>query len=267
MTILIRNIKLTVEYDGTNFKGWQRQDGLLTVQGEIEKALFNLTQRKHDLTVAGRTDKGVHAKAQVCNFATESSLRLISFLDGLNRYLPEQIAILKVEEVDKEFNARFSARGRHYEYYILNRRPKSAINAGKVTVIKENLDFAKMQEASKYLLGEHDFSSFRSADCQAKSPITEIYKFDLEQYKQNGEVMIKATIHGRAFLHNMIRIVMGSLLQVGLGKKQPIYIKQVIEAKSRDSAAPTLSPHGLYFTGVDYEKVEIIDYEPKKATE
>ena len=247
-----RNIKLTIEYDGSNFHGYQFQDGLRTVQGEIEKALFNLTQKEHRTVVAGRTDKGVHATAQVCNFITDSKLRLISFLDGLNRFLPDDVAIQRVEEVDLNFNARFSAKARFYEYNLINRRTKSAIQNKRVTVYKNPLDLERMKKAASYLIGEHDFSSFRATQCQAKSPITEIYSINLEKVEEKEGSIIRVKIHGRSFLHNMIRIIMGTLVEIGRGEKEPEFMLEVLNAKDRTKAGATLHPEGLYFTGVDY---------------
>ncbi|MCP4355567.1 MAG: tRNA pseudouridine(38-40) synthase TruA [Proteobacteria bacterium] len=248
-----KNIKLTIEYDGSGFHGYQFQETLRTVQGEIEKALFSLTQKEHRLVVAGRTDKGVHATAQVCSFVTDSKLQLIAFLDGLNRFLPNDIAIRKVEEVDLEFNARFSARARFYEYNLVNRRMKSAIQNKRVTVYKYPLDLEKMKQAAEFLVGEHDFSSFRAARCQAKSPITELYSIDLEEIEEKEGTVIRAKIHGRSFLHNMIRIIMGTLVEIGRGELEPEFMLEILNAKDRTKAGVTLHPDGLYFTGVDYE--------------
>jgi tRNA pseudouridine38-40 synthase len=266
---LTRNIKLTIEYDGSNYFGFQYQkDGLLTIQGEIEKALEKLTTKQHTIIVAGRTDKGVHARAQVCNFITECNYPMIAFLDGLNRFLPKDIAVIKAEDVSLDFNSRFSARARKYEYYILNRRAKSAIHHKRITLIKEPLDIEKMQQAANLLVGEHDFSSFRAAACQAKSPITNIYSIKLEKQNFGDDVVIKTSIHGRAFLHNMVRIIMGTLVEVGMHRQPIEYAKQALEAKNRDAAGITLAPHGLFFVGVDYNdngklNHDVYDYEPK----
>jgi len=261
-----RNIKLTIEYDGSKFHGYQYQDeGLRTIQGEIEKALFSLTQKEHTLIVAGRTDRGVHATAQVCNFFTESNLKLISFLDGLNRYLPNDIAICKVEDVDLDFNARFSARGRFYEYYMMNRRMKTAIQNKRMTIYKYPLDIEKMKKATEYLIGEHNFSSFRASQCQAKGPVTEIYSIDIEEIEQKEGTVIRTKVHGRAFLHNMIRIIMGTLVEIGRGEKEPEFMLEVLNAKDRKAAGATLHSDGLYFTGVDYQNNhEIYSFEPRQ---
>lgn len=265
---MTRNIKLTIEYNGNGFHGFQRQDGLVTIQGEIEKALKNITQKDHTIVVAGRTDKGVHATAQVCHFITESKLNLIAFLDGLNSYLPAEIAIVKAEHVSDDFNARFSARARSYEYYILNRRSRSAIHSKKMTLIKDVLDVDRMQKAADLLVGYHDFSSFRASACQAKSPITEIYSIKLETEKFGNDLVIKTSIHGRAFLHNMVRIIMGTLVEIGSGKKPIEYAKEALEAKDRKQASATLAPDGLFFVKVDYndngkQNHEVFDSQPK----
>jgi len=247
-----RNIKLTIEYDGSKFHGFQWQNNLRTIQEEIEKAIFNLTQTEHRIIVAGRTDRGVHATAQVCNFITESKLKIICFLDGLNRYLPEDIAIRKVEEVDLDFNSRFSAESRFYEYYLLNRRSKSAIQNKRMTVYKYPLDIEKMKKALTFLEGRHDFSSFRASECQAKGPVTELYSIKLEEIVQKEGHIIKVSIHGRSFLHNMIRIIMGTLIEIGRSDKPAEFMLEVLNAKDRKKAGATLAPDGLYFTKVDY---------------
>ncbi len=265
-----RNIKLTIEYDGSKYFGFQLQKkpALPTIQEELEKALFELTKQKHTVIVAGRTDKGVHARAQVVNFITEVRHPLIAFLDGLNRFLPDDISVSRAEDVDLDFHARFSARGRKYEYYILNRRPKTALMHDKVTVIKEPLDMEKMQQAADFLIGAHDYSSFRAAACQAKTPNTEIYSIKLEKEEFGNDTIIKASIHGRAFLHNMVRIIMGTLVEVGMHREPIEFAKTALEAKHRDAAGPTLKPYGLFFVDVDYKdngklNYEIYDYEPK----
>ena len=264
---MTRNIKLTVEYDGSRFFGFQRQNGLITIQGEIEKALKDLTSLDHTIIVAGRTDKGVHATSQVCNFHTECKYPLIAFLDGLNKFLPNDVAIVKAEHVDDKFNARFSARSRKYEYYILNRRAKSAVHHKRITRVKDPLDFDKMQEAANLLVGEHDFSSFRASACQAKTPVTELYSIKLENVKFGDDLIIKANIHGRAFLHNMVRIIMGTLVEIGAGKEPVEFAKNALEAADRTKAGPTLAPDGLFFVGVDYKdngelNHKVYDFQP-----
>lgn len=269
-----RNIKLTIEYDGSNYFGFQlqKEPALPTIQEEIEKALLILTKQKQSVIVAGRTDKGVHARAQVCNFITDCKYPLIAFLDGLNRFLPDDIAVTKAEDVDLDFHARFSARGRKYEYYILNRRSKSAIHNKRATIIREPLDIDKMQQAANFLIGAHDYSSFRASACQAKTPNTEIYSIKLEKEFYGDDVMIKVSIHGRAFLHNMVRIIMGTLVEIGMHREPIEFAKNALEAKNRDAAGPTLKPFGLFFVGVDYNdnnKInhEIYNYEPKIKAE
>jgi tRNA pseudouridine38-40 synthase len=265
--ILARNIKLTVEYDGSRFFGFQRQEDLVTVQGEIEKALKVLTGLDHNLTVAGRTDKGVHATAQVCNFHTECKYPLIAFLDGLNKFLPDEVKVVKAEEVDENFNSRFNARSRKYEYYILNRRAPSAVHHKRITRVKDPLDVEKMQLAANDLVGHHDFSSFRTAVCQAKTPITDIYSIKFEKIRFGDDLIIKASIHGRAFLHNMVRIIMGTLVEIGKGTEDIDFAKKALEAKDRTKAGPTLHPDGLFFVGVTYEdngklNHEVYDVQP-----
>lgn len=271
---MTRNIKLTIEYDGSKYYGFQfqKEPELPTIQGEIEKALLELTKQKQSLIVAGRTDRGVHARAQVCNFHTNCQYPLIAFLDGLNCFLPAEISVVKAEEVDENFNSRFSARARKYEYYILNRRSKSAIHSKRMTLIKEPLDIEKMQKAADLLIGAHDFSSFRAAACQAKSPNTELYSIKLEKEYFGDDVVIKVSIHGRAFLHNMVRIIMGTLIEIGMHREPIEFAKQALEAKDRKAAGPTLKPDGLFFVGVDYKdngKInhKIYDYEPKIKAE
>ncbi|HAG53579.1 MAG TPA: tRNA pseudouridine(38-40) synthase TruA, partial [Alphaproteobacteria bacterium] len=171
------------------------------------------------------------------------------------------IAIVKAEHVDDKFNARFSARARKYEYYILNRRSKSAVHHKRITRVKDPLNVKKMQEAANMLVGENDFSSFRASACQAKTPVTELYSIKLETIKFGDDLIIKANIHGRAFLHNMVRIIMGTLVEIGTGKEPIEFAKHALEAKDRTKAGPTLAPDGLFFVGVDYKDKGELNHE------
>lgn len=255
----MRRIKITLEYDGTNFHGFQRQkrqesqkSDLPTIQGSIEAALFKLTKQHITLQVAGRTDAGVHAKGQVCHLDIESDSGLNMFKDGINRFTPETISVIKAEEVDETFQARFNCCARNYEYLIFNRRTASPFWIGRATHIRKPLNFKAMQEASKHFIGEHDFSAFRTPECCAKSPIKIIHHFKMEK---DGDI-IKFTIRGSAFLHNMVRIMCGTLVRVGKGTIKPEDVKTILESKDKNLNPLTLDSDGLYFTKAEYPPIE-----------
>lgn len=251
----MRRIKLTLEYRGTSFHGFQRQDDVPSVQQHIEEALFEVTGQKITLQVAGRTDAGVHATGQVCHFDVEGNHKLIVFKDGINRFVPDDIRVTEVEEVTQEFQARFNCYARHYEYLLYNRRVASPFWMDRAAHIRTPLDVEKMQEAAKYLVGEHDFSAFRSPECTAKTAIKKMHQVDI--HKEDD--MLTFTICGNAFLHNMVRIMCGTLVSVGKGKLQPEDVKHILESKDRNKCPLTLPSCGLYFTGADYPEYEVLE--------
>lgn len=252
----MRRIKLTLEYDGKSFHGFQRQkSGVPTIQGSIETALFKITGQNITLQVAGRTDAGVHAKGQVCHFDIESNNKLISFKDGINRYTPTSISIINAEEVDESFQARFNCCARNYEYLIFNRRTASPFWIGRATHIPKPLNVKNMQKAAECFVGKHDFSAFRTPECTAKSPVKTIHHFIIEQ---DGDI-IKFTIRGSAFLHNMVRIMCGTLVRVGKGMIEPEEVKIILESRNKKLCPLTLDSDGLYFTEAEYPEYNVIE--------
>lgn len=253
----MRRIKLTIEYDGGPFYGFQRQDNLPTVQGAIEAAILKLTGEKVTLQTAGRTDRGVHAKGMVSHFDTQSTLKLYNFRDGINSLTPRSIAIVKAENVPDTFQARFSCTGRAYEYLLFNRRSPSPIWEGRAAHIKKTLDVKLMREAAKHLVGTHNFSSFRSSECQAKSPITTVRKIEV---RKRGELIV-VQVAGVSFLHNMVRIMVGLLVDIGLGKRPVSDVKKLLKEHDRKAAPATMPACGLYFVKAEYSSEKL----PPKA--
>lgn len=245
--------KITIEYDGTNILGWQRQLDGPSVQEYLEKALSYLSSDGQEIPVqgAGRTDAGVHALAQVAHFDLEREIADWKLRDALNFHLREQeapVVVLNVEEVEDSFNARFSAKGRGYIYRILNRRSPTVLEKDRVWWVPVDLDIGKMQEGAKYLLGHHDFSSFRAAACQAKSPIKTLDKLEISQ---KGEEII-FEVEAKSFLHHQVRNMVGTLKLVGDGHLTPQDVKTILEAKDRKAAGPTAPACGLYLSKVWY---------------
>lgn len=241
--------KLLVEYHGTPYVGWQRQDNGPSVQGELEKAIFKLAGEQVTVTAAGRTDAGVHATGQVVHFDLEKNLSADRVQGGLNFHLkPNPIAIRAAEPVADDFHARFSAQGRSYLYRIINRRAPLAIDTDRAWWVAVHLDADAMHEAAQILLGRHDFTSFRAAACQAQSPDKTLDV--LEVTRVNEEIRIVA--QARSFLHHQVRNMVGTLKLVGEGKWTPARVRQALDARDRSAAGPTAPPEGLYFTGVTY---------------
>jgi len=243
--------KLTIEYDGSRFCGWQRQEaGVPSVQEAIETALYTLFKEKTLVEGAGRTDSGVHALGQVAHCELSYDHPLYRIQDGLNFFLmPQGASILKIETVPLDFHARFSATSRSYIYKIFNRRAPSPLERRRMWHVVRPLDFVSMQNAATLLLGTHDFSAFRAGECQAASPVKTLDHFTLTQ---EGE-QITAFVQARSFLHHQVRIMMGTLQQVGLGKWPSAKIHEILEGRNRRYAGPTAPPHGLYLAQVGYE--------------
>jgi tRNA pseudouridine38-40 synthase len=237
-----------VEYDGSNFSGWQWQDCAPSVQEAVEKALSQVADVPIRVTTAGRTDAGVHASAQVIHFDTEVQRSNHAWLRGTNSNLPDSVALLWVNEVVPEFHARFAATGREYHYVILNRSVRPTYLAQRVTHEYRPLDAARMQAAAALLVGTHDFSSFRAMQCQAKSPVRSVRELTVTRH---GEfVVIKAAAN--AFLHHMVRNLAGVLMDIGAGEKEPEWARAVLDARDRTVGGITAPPDGLYLTAVDY---------------
>ena len=242
----MRNIKLVLEYDGSDFFGWQRQPLLRTVQGEVEKAFQSLTQKEVKITAAGRTDTGVHALGQAANFQTESTLPATTFYNGGNALLPDDIRILSVEEVAESFNARFSAIARHYKYVMCTK--PTAIHRKFCWHIKETIDVSRMQQACPFLIGEKDFTSFCQAGAELDNFLCDVR---YARFAQTGEQIV-FEVGANRFLHNMVRILSGTLLSIGQGKRQPQELKDILEAKDRRIAGRTAPARGLFLVRVDY---------------
>ena len=245
----MRNIKLTIEYDGKCYNGWQKQPDKLNIQGEIEKAIYNITQEEVDLIGSGRTDAGVHALGQVANFKTNSALPIEKLALAINSQLKSSIIIKKAEEVDERFHSRYTAKQKTYRYIINNSKTGPAIYRNLEYYFPVKLNVEKMVEAAKYFEGEHDFKAFKSSGTSGKNSVRTIYKAEV---RQDGErIIIELT--GNGFLYNMVRIISGTLLDVGLGKIEPNEIPDIIEKKDRTKAGKTLPAHGLYLVKVQYK--------------
>ena len=244
----MRNIKLTIEYDGKDFKGWQKQPNKPNIQGEIERAIYNITKEEVDLIGSGRTDAGVHALGQVANFKTNSNIPIEKLALAINSQLKNSIIIKKAEEVDERFHSRYNAKHKTYRYIINNSPCGTAIYRNLEYCFPIKLDVSKMQEAAKYFEGEHDFKAFKSSGTSAKNSVRTIYNASV---KQEGEKII-IELTGNGFLYNMVRIISGTLLDVGLQKIKPEEIKNIIEEKDRQKAGKTLPAHGLYLVEVKY---------------
>ena len=247
----MRNIKLVIEYDGKEFNGWQKQPNKLNIQGEIERAIKQITGEEVDLTASGRTDAGVHALGQVANFKTNSNIPIEKIPIALNSNLKKSIVIKSAEEVEERFHSRLNCKRKTYRYIINNSKYGTAIYRNLETHIPMKLDIQKMQEAVKYFEGEHDFKAFKASGTSSKSSVRTIYKAEVID-AGNERIYIELT--GNGFLYNMVRIISGTLVEVGLGKIKPNEIKMIIESKKRENAGKTLPPQGLYLVNVEYEK-------------
>jgi tRNA pseudouridine38-40 synthase len=241
--------KLTVEYDGRPFAGWQIQADQLTVQGLLTAAVEALSGDKTLVQGAGRTDAGVHARAQVAHVDLTKEWDTDTVRDALNAHLrPHPIAILAAERAADDFNARTSAIRRHYLYRIINRRADLTLEAGRAWRVPRPLDAAAMHAAAQRLIGKHDFTTFRSTECQAKSPVKTL---DILKVERSGED-IHVTSVARSFLHNQVRSMVGSLVPVGEGKWSPDDLTKALEARDRAACGSVAPPDGLYLTKVDY---------------
>ncbi len=245
----MRNIKLTIEYDGKCYNGWQKQPNKLNIQGEIEKAIYNITKEKVALIGSGRTDAGVHALGQVANFKTDSQIPIEKLAIAINSQLKNSIVIKNAEEVNERFHSRYNAKQKTYRYIINNSKTGSAIYRNLEYCFPIKLDVEKMKKAAKYFEGEHDFKAFKSSGTSSKNSVRTIYKAEVKQDKER--IIIELT--GNGFLYNMVRIISGTLLDVGLGKILPEEIPNIIEEKNRQKAGKTLPPHGLYLVAVEYK--------------
>ncbi len=242
-------VALGLSYRGTGYLGWQSQPSGQTVQDRLEAALSKFANRPVRTMCAGRTDTGVHALNQVVHFDTDVARDAFSWVRGTNRYLPRDIAVQWCRPVDECFHARNGARGRRYTYVLLESPVRPALEAGQAGWVFRVLDDGAMRQAAAHLLGEHDFSAFRSSECQATSPVRTLRRIDIARHGAYW----RFDFEGNAFLHHMIRNVMGSLLAVGQGTCTPEWLAQVLAMRERRLAAPTFAPDGLYFLGPNYD--------------
>lgn len=251
MTGAVRTIRLVIEYDGTRYAGWQAQKNDPGIQEEIERAIFRVTGEKLRVAGSGRTDAGVHALGQVASFKTESRIPAEKFAAALNAHLPEDIVVLASEEVPESFHARKSVVSKTYRYRILNRPARPALARGKVYHLVPKLDVEAMRRAARLLVGRHDFRAFTTAACAAaKKGGCEREIFSLEVQRRGDEVDIE--VAGSGFLHNMVRRIAGTLIEVGRGKLIPEEAAAILEARGARRSGPTAPACGLYLVKVEY---------------
>ena len=241
-------IKLTVAYDGTDFVGWQYQPNGISVQQRLEEAIERLTGIVHAVHSSGRTDAGVHALGMVCHLTSEKDLPLSAWCEGVNRYLPQTIAVRRAEFVDDQFHARFSARGKHYRYTILRdavRSPGDRLTSWRV---KQPLVLSRMQNAAQSFIGQHDFAGFRTSGCAANTTIREIYSIAFSE----NDRLLYIDICGSGFLKNMVRMMVGTLVDIGRGKRPPGDVRQLLTEPSSTAPALTAPAQGLCLVEVIY---------------
>jgi tRNA pseudouridine38-40 synthase len=219
------------------------------VQDALERALSAIAAAPVGVTAAGRTDRGVHARAQVVHFDTEAVRPATAWVRGVNALLPDSVAVMWSHEVDGAFHARYSATARTYRYELLNRPVRPALEAGRIGWFHAPLDIDRMREAARFFIGEHDFSAFRSSECQAKTPVRRLHSLELERHGERVDFVLRAN----AFLHHMVRNIVGTLVYVGKGKHPPEWAREVLASRDRSRAAPTFGPEGLYLEKIEYE--------------
>ena len=245
----MRTIKLLIEYDGTNYQGWQVQPKGPTIQGILEEKLGLLTGESIRLVGSGRTDAGVHALGQVAHFKTQSQMDARSIQRALNSLLPSDIVIQKIEEVEEDFHARKHSKSKVYEYRILNRNLRSPFHHGYAWHIPQRLDVKEMGKATQGLIGEHDFSSFRSVGTPTRTAIRRVIR---AEWKRGRDGLIRFEIEANGFLKQMVRAIVGTLVEVGKGKMSAMEFQKVLESKERKKAGPTAPAHGLFLKEVKY---------------
>ena len=244
-------IALGIEYDGSRFLGWQTQPAGGTVQDALEAALATIAAQPVAVTCAGRTDRGVHALGQVVHFDTAAERPDSAWVRGANAVLPDSVAVLWSRRVRAEFHARYSARARTYRYVLLNRVVRPALAARHAGWCHAPLEVEAMRDAAALLCGERDFSAFRSAECQAATPVRTLHSLDIERRGERIDFVLRAN----AFLHHMVRNLVGTLIHVGRRKRPPEWVREVLESRDRSRAAPTFAAEGLYLEAVDYESI------------
>lgn len=253
----MQRIALGIEYDGSNYSGWQRQDTVPSIQSILESAISKIADSQIAISCAGRTDSRVHATGQVIHFDYQNKIprNLNAWIMGVNSMLPDDISVSWAQVMPDDFHARFSAVARRYQYYIYVSKSQRALLNNKALWVYRNLDLNAMQQACNYLIGEQNFSCFRSSECQSLSPMRNIIAADIVMIKNFIVLDIKAN----AFLHHMVRNIVGSLLEVGLNKKPSEWFIDLIKGQDRTKAAKTASPVGLYLVSVDYNQKYIVD--------
>lgn len=244
----MRNIKLTIEYDGTLYSGWQKQNNAKTIQETIEKALSKILKAEVSITGSSRTDSGVHAKGMVANFFTDSRIPAEKFREAINTKLPDDIAIIKSEEVDLDFHARYLSKGKTYCYTIINRYEKVALYKNYSHHVREKLDLELMNKCCKMFIGKHDFSAFKTAGSSVKTSVRTISDLHIE--KEDDFIKIYVTADG--FLYNMVRIIVGTLIEVGQNKRSIETVKKAINSCNREDAGYCVPPNGLMLEKVYY---------------
>jgi tRNA pseudouridine38-40 synthase len=245
----MRNIKLLIEYDGTNYQGWQVQPKGPTIQGTLEEKLKLLTGEPIQLFGSGRTDSGVHALAQVAHFKTQSQMDIGSMQRALNSLLPPDIVIQKIEEVDEGFHARRHSKSKVYEYRILNRNLRSAFHRGYVWHIPQRLNLMEMRKATKSLIGEHDFSAFRTVGSSTRTTVRRVTR---AEWKRGRDGLIRFEIEANGFLKQMVRSIIGTLVEIGKGKMNAMEFRKILDSKDRKKAGPTAPAQGLFLKEVKY---------------
>lgn len=245
----MRNIKLLIEYDGTNYQGWQVQPKGPTIQGILEEKLGLLTGRPVQLFGSGRTDSGVHALGQVAHFKTQSRMDIPTIQRALNSLLPPDIVIQKVEEVDEGFHARKHSKSKIYEYRILNQNLRSAFHRGYVWHIPQKLNLTEMKRATQSLVGEHDFSAFRTVGSPTRTTVRRVFR---AEWRRGRDGLLRFEIEANGFLKQMVRSIIGTLVEIGKGKMKAAEIRMILNSKDRKEAGPTAPAQGLFLKEVKY---------------
>ena len=241
-------IKLTIEYDGTRYAGWQRQPDQPTIQGALESAIMQISQTPTSVIGAGRTDAGVHALGQIASFRTDRQLLEREWLRGLNGLLPDDIAVRAVQQVRDDFHARYSARGKLYEYRLLNRLERPALDRDRAWHIHQQLDLVTMRDAACTLLGRHDFSSFQGSPTDNENPVCDLQRLDISREQD----LIRLQVYADRFLKQMVRAIVGTLVEVGQRTRSSGSVQDILHARDRSAAGKTVPAHGLYLVRVDY---------------
>ena len=256
---MLRRIKLTVQYDGSLYHGWQFQPSGMTIQGMLQDCIYQVSGERVQVVGAGRTDAGVHAMEQIAAFDVHSSMDISVIKRALNALLPPDVRVMNIEEVTADFHPRYGAKGKCYVYLIANMRDVPVFVRGYAWKVKEPLDLEAMRTASAHLLGRHDFSSFRAAGCASRHPLRTIHEIGIERLCEapficgglRGE-FVRITVEADAFLRHMVRTIVGTLVEVGKGKLQPEMVREILEKKERRLAGPTAPPQGLFLKKIFY---------------